>query len=115
MEQTEASLSHTERGRQAAAAPNGMASKMASTTPVPVKIRDGPTRWAIMAETGRPGPADDGRQQSAASEGYYSAAQQQAKSAQKQPAPEPEPEQKSAGSSADEDPYDTIFKIFNSR
>ncbi len=66
-------------------------------------------------ETGRPGAADDGRQQAAASEGYYSAAQQQAKSAQKQPAPEPEPEQKSAGSSADEDPYDTIFKIFNSR
>ena len=50
----EAARSQPERGRQAARIPRGRASRMASSTPVPVSSRDGPTRWASMPATGRP-------------------------------------------------------------
>ena len=64
-------------------------------------------------EEGRPAAAAEPARQPAASEGLYSAARQQAASspAPAAPAAEPQPAQ----SNPDEDPYDTIFKIFNSR
>ena len=59
-------------------------------------------------EEGGPAAAET---KSASADGLYSNARAQAASAPAAPAAEPEP----APASNDEDPYDTIFKIFNSR
>ena len=58
-------------------------------------------------EQGRPETPEEPKQQAASADGMYTAAKQQA--AREEPAPE-QPQ-----SNPDEDPYDTIFKIFNSR
>ena len=58
-------------------------------------------------EQGRPETPEEPKQQAASADGMYTAAKQQA--AKEEPAPE-QPQ-----SNPDEDPYDTIFKIFNSR
>ncbi len=64
-------------------------------------------------EDGRPEtPEEAAQKQAAPARGLYTAAQQQAQQAA--PAAEPASEQQPA-SNPDEDPYDTIFKIFNSR
>ena len=63
-------------------------------------------------EDGRPANPDNASK-STASEGLYSAAQQRSAS---EPAPAaPAAPEQPAQSNPDEDPYDTIFKIFNSR
>ena len=63
-------------------------------------------------EDGRPANPDNASK-STASEGLYSAAQQRSAS---EPAPAaPAAQEQPAQSNPDEDPYDTIFKIFNSR
>ena len=60
-------------------------------------------------EQGRPDTPEEGaKEQPAPSQGLYSAAQQQAAAPAKDAAEPAKP-------AADEDPYDTIFKIFNSR
>ena len=49
-----ASLLHREWGFQAAITPRGMPMSTAAATPVPVRIREGTTRWATMSSTGCP-------------------------------------------------------------
>ena len=48
----EDSLLQPDLGFQAAMTPRGMAIKIAHTTPVPVRIREGTTRWPIIRRTG---------------------------------------------------------------
>ncbi len=64
-------------------------------------------------EEGRPETPEEVAQQAASGSGLYTAAQQRSESGAAPAAPAPE--QPAAPASSDEDPYDTIFKIFNSR
>ena len=65
-------------------------------------------------EDGRPETPEEAAKQAASGTGLYTAAQQQAASAPSTAAPAPE-QPSTAPAGNDEDPYDTIFKIFNSR
>ena len=65
-------------------------------------------------EDGRPETPEEAAKQAASGTGLYTAAQQQAASAPSTAAPAPE-QPSTAPAGNDEDPYDTIFTIFNSR
>ena len=53
-DRADAALSQAEPGFQAASIPRGRAMATASSTPVPVSSREGPTRWAISPATSFP-------------------------------------------------------------